>query len=572
MGDKQDKKNILDMIDEAIMANEKRQGYLKAKLTFESDEKSRELIKQELTTLDQQLGFSIDAKKNAEIELKKAKTEEERKRIENLLKASYFIGTMRENIRMNMIYDRKLDKDVEVVQSAQYERAVDKIFNTMELRYVTKDMVEEIANDKEFAEMEAEDPNRLERKDIDMQDAYEKAIDTVLRRSDKEDLNASFESKQRRMSVLVNEKNGFLDASNEVLEMMNSDYYKKFATEEDRRFFDSIYNEMVEIGNETKKIYKEFEKHKSDFYKGNGFTRVLIEKEQEVIKKLRDYGRDKILPRVTGLLIENNEGDAEQVNKMYSASLHFIDPLVIQSGLDKVLCETNELRMRMEMWKVYERLPKGTSVSKKQIQKAVDDEYKTWSKIDRVRRSGADAGGMEKNISEWAAESALDAFKKAKDVRDSERDKNIKAANKLKFTPKQKQEIKVNIAALVLKCIMDIEAKRKVGEEKPYTKDMQEYRQLLSARNYEDSFKEHFMSLARSLADNPEFTKAYEKQMSGKDFSTKVISFIADDMDQKMAKELAKKSLTDLKNYVPKQEAKKKDPVKELRVPIANPQ
>ena len=53
MGDKvQEKTAALDLIEESIIAIERRQGYLKAKLNFETDEKARELINEELTTLD----------------------------------------------------------------------------------------------------------------------------------------------------------------------------------------------------------------------------------------------------------------------------------------------------------------------------------------------------------------------------------------------------------------------------------------------------------------------------------------------------------------------------------------
>ena len=54
MGDKiNEKTSAINILDESIMANEKRQNYLKTKLIFETDDKAREVIKEELKVLDQ---------------------------------------------------------------------------------------------------------------------------------------------------------------------------------------------------------------------------------------------------------------------------------------------------------------------------------------------------------------------------------------------------------------------------------------------------------------------------------------------------------------------------------------
>ncbi len=542
MGDKiQEKKSFIDYLDESIRTIERRQGYLKAKLVFETDEKVKEEINEELTTLDQQMAFAIDARNNIDREMNKAKDEKQKKYIENMLKASYFIGMMRENIRINTERDMKFDKEYEEFQEIMFERAVETAFATMELRHVTRDMVEQIMNDTEFEDMEnTQDYHRLDRQADDMRATYESAIDSLLRLNSNEDLNADFEVKQRRMSVIQNKKNGFYAAEKEVREMLNSDYFKKFATEEDKEFYEQIYTQILEVGKETTMLYRDFEKNESNFEKGNGFSRVLINKEEEIVDKVKKHAQEKLLPRVLELA-DNNDENVDDVNKIYAASLHFIHPMAIQSGIDKVLCETNELRTRMEMWKVRERLPKGGSLTKRQKQKAVDDEYKCWAKVERIKRMGAQAGGLDRSVSEWAAENALNAFKKAKDIRDSERDANIAKSKKKKFSDEDRQNIKRQLAGLVLKHLISIESRKKDGKYKGHYLELVDYKSKNKRDTYEQALKEKFNKMAKDLSEDPDFLKSYEKLVKGKDVTTKIINFIAEDLDMKLAKELDEK-------------------------------
>lgn len=553
MGDKKgEKKDILKLLDESIMSIERRQGYLKAKLAFETDEKIKTEIEEEMLLLDQQLGYTIDTKKTVEKELKKAKNEEQKKKIENLLKASYFIGVVRENTRMALDYDVRLDKDRELVYNSQFEKAVEKIFSSENFRFITKDMVDQIATDEEFMDMWENDPNKLEAMNIQLHSIYEHEMDRVLSVYGG-DRTLSFEEKETKFAEIIEEKNGFLTAPDILDKILKSDKAKSLEPE-DRKFLEEIRDESLEIGREVKKIYDEFSKRDSSFEKGNGFSKYLYEREKKLLEKWTSYINGAYLDKTLKKDAEKT-ADADDYGEIFKMSKEFEFPLELQIKRDSVLAQVNDLRTRMEMWKVYERLPKGSPVSAKQKKKVMDDEYKSWVKIESIKRVGALTGGLERTISEWAAEGAITALKTAKDFRDAqlnrEAQKNMNAQNNMdkELSEKEKKAIKEGLAAMVLREIIEIEKKRPESEDKSHYKELVEYKRSSGGKaNYELSERDKFKSMARQLASDPAFTEMFDKYMNSnrfkkKDFASKSIKFIAEDLDKSFAKKLMKEPI-----------------------------
>ena len=567
MGDKiNEKTSAISILDESIMANEKRQNYLKTKLIFETDDKAREVIKEELKVLDQQYQFTLDAKKHVIQELQKAKEDERKKYIENLLKAGYFIGKMRENIRLNMERDRRMDKDMEEVQDAQFELAVEKVLNTMELNFVTKDMIEEIANDQEFADMvQTGEVHRIEVQAKDVQAKAESAIDKVLRRNDSIDLNADFATKQRRATILVtDEEKYYHKAAMGFLNFMNSEEYKRAASAEDKEFFEKTYEDVSAVWDITSRLHRNLKVNPD--LKNNGFTKGLIEKEAQIEKRILDYA-EVLLQRAQSQAVTNPE-DMEDTMKMYAVCKQFVDPIVIQNGLDKEQYTINENRKRMEMWQVYQRLPKGQSLTKKQIKQASEDEYKAWQKIERIKRVGGEKGGIEKNISEWVTSSAIDAYERMKNNLEQNRQNEEARKKAVQVSAADREKIKLSVAKMVLSEIIISEMKRKVGQDKSH------YESLVNARKpgskYQVVVKEKFDEMAGALVKNADFNKAFNKYFVPKNFSNNYMRFMSQDIEQKIAKDLLKKPLV----LEPEKGAKKQPPKKELKkdeAPVLKP-
>ena len=538
-----DKKNIIDLLEDSIMSIERRQGYLKAKLVYEKDKKYRTEIEEEMKLLDQQLSYTIDTKKSVEKELKKAKDKEQKKKIENLLKASYFIGVVRENTRMTLDYDVRLDNDKELIFNSQFDKVVDKIFSSETFRYITKDMVEQIANDEEFKDMWENDQHRLDAKEIELQGEYEHEMDRMISiyGGDKE---ASFEEKEERFVELMQTKNGFMTGPEKLDAILNSEMGKAL-DEEDRKFFEDIKAESLEIGLETKKLYEEFARNESDFKKGNGFSKYVFEKEKKLLDKWKAFIDGPFLDKAVKMDQEKAKG-YDEYGEIFKASKEFEFPIESQVKRDKVLNDVNELRIRMEMWKVYERLPKGSPVTAKQKKQAMDNEYKSWAKIERIKRVGALTGGLERTISDWAAEGAADALKTAKDFKDAQQSNNVQKAIKKELSDNQKENIKNDLAMMVLREIIEIEKNRPEEEDKSHYKDLVGFKKKKSSQaSYEMRERDFYREMAKELAEDPAFTGMFDKFFNSKrfkkaDFAEMTIKFIAEDMDKKFAKNLLK--------------------------------
>lgn len=568
MGDKiNEKSSAINILDESILANEKRQNYLKTKLIFETDDKAREIIKDELKVLDQQYQFTVDAKKHVEQELQKAKEDEKKKYIENLLKAGYFIGKMRENIRLSMDRDRRLDKDMEEIQDAQFELAVEKIFNTMELDFVTKDMIEEIANDQEFADMvKTGQLSRIEVQKKDIEAKADSAFEKALRRNTSIDLNMDKDAKRRRATLLVtDEERYYHKASMGFLNLINSDQYKRAASVEDKKFFERIYEDISAVWDESNRLHTRLKMNPD--IKNNGFTKALIDKEEIIEKEIQEYAT-KLNNRCLELAVSAPE-KLEDTMKMYQVCMQFVDPIITQNGIDKEQYQINENRKRMEMWQVYQRLPKGQSISKQQLKEATDDEFKAWQKIERIKASGG-KGGIEKNISEWVTSSAIDAYERMKDNLAQTR-KNAELKKKpVQVSAAEREKIKLSVAKMVVGEILSIEMKRKLGQDKS------NFNALVGARKegskYMVAVKDKFNEMAEVLVKNSDFNKAFNKYFVPKNFANNYMRFMAEDIEQKIAKDLTKKPI--VLDPQPEKAAKKQPPKKELKkeeAPVLKP-
>ena len=574
MGDKKgEKKDILKLLDESIMSIERRQGYLKTKLAYETDSKARTEIEEEMLLLDQQLGYTIDTRKTVEKELKKAKNEEQKKKIENLLKASYFIGVVRENTRMSLDYDMRVDRDRELIFNSQFDKAVEKIFSTEDFRFITKDMVDQIALDEEFKDMWENNPNKLEEMNNELRDLYEHEMDRVLSIYGG-DKNLTFEEKEDRFAEIIEEKNGFLTAPEVIDRILNGEDGKALHPE-DRKFFEEIRDESREIGREVQKIYQEFARKESDFKKGNGFSKYLYEREVKLFEKWNNYINGAFLDKAVKMDAENVEGGYEY-GEIFKVSKEFEYPIQVQIKRDKPLADVNELRTRMEMWKVYEKLPKGSSVSAKQKKKVVDDEYKSWMKIESIQRVGKLKGGLERTVADWAAEGAVTALKIAKDFRDAQQNQiaqdSLNNANK-ELSDREKKSIKEGLAAMVLREIIEIEKNRPEDKDKSHYKELVGFRRNTGSKaSNELSERNKYKSMAQELANDPAFTEMFDKYMSSnrfkkKDFASKSIKFIADEMDKKFAKNLMKEPVLEktIKGIEKREAEEAKEAVKESK-------
>lgn len=526
MGDKDEKRTALEMIDDSINTVSDRLSELQYKLDRETDPDELAHIKKEISYTTQQLNYVKSCKLEYEEQLQKAESDEKKKQIESIVKMALFAGVIFENNRIKMEREKVLDRDMDIVHQAQFELAVKKVFDTTDFRYIDESMVDDILANKTFEEMSEKDPNRLERVEKDVKAVYERAMTRTLSYYGM-DVEGDFKETEEKFRNVMKQKNGYEIVAKKFVERM-APLLESAGTKEDKEFFAKFKKDVVELGAQIKQLQLDFVDGESDFIKGNGFTKELIDKENDVLSRLDDYIQNKLLVRANDEKVLNSKDKKdEDLLSMYQVALEFIDPIKVQNNRDLALNQNNELRKQMEMWQVYERL-KGASLTEKQKKNIADDEFKAWAKLDRMTRMGAEVGGIYEETANFAMQRAqqvlIMAKKKKQDLQN--------------FTHQDKELVKEHIAALVLHQIIDDEMKSPVNADKRHTNDYNSGRP--------SNKQVHFNTKVRDFAKSPAFEAAYSKYMKGKNFTTACIKFLANDTEKEMAREIKKAEVKDL--------------------------
>ena len=71
----------------------------------------------------------------------------------------------------------------------------------------------------------------------------------------------------------------------------------------------------------------------------------------------------------------------------------------------------NEYRAKSEMWDVYKKLPKGTGKKVKEIKTNLDNQFKAWAKLDRIKKNGMVQGGYFAKTADWVLKDAQFIYK-----------------------------------------------------------------------------------------------------------------------------------------------------------------
>ena len=524
MGDnkeKEEKKSALEMIDSSINQVNDRIYELQYRLDKETNPEEITRLKNEIGNATQQLNYVKGVKLEYEDQINQAEDDERKKKIESIVKMALFAGIIFENNRIKAERDRVIDKDREIVHQAQLDVAVKKIFGTNEFRFVTEDMVEDILLNEEFQDMAEHDPNRLMREEQAVKDKYTRTMSRTLSLAG---INGdmSFDEMEEKFRKLM-EKKGAYEVVVEKIRTQMEPLLRDAGDEVDKKFFNEFIKEALELNLELKEVEREFALGTSDFKKGNGYTRELIAKEEALYNKFNEYMNGHAMVRAMETA-DNTDDKSKKVHQIYARCLEFVNPLKAQLRRDKDLMENNELRTKMEMWQVYEKLPKGTAPTIKKIKAAADDEYKMWAKVDRIVRSGLEIGGM---YDETAGYAASQIQKVNNLVRAKKQNKTIK-----NFTDAEKQTVKEQLAALVLHQIIADESSA------PLNADKSHYKKFVSARLNALGRRDLFFSTARDFAKSKEFETVYNKYMKGGRFDSKIVRFMSEDMEKKMAKEI----------------------------------
>ena len=516
----EEKQKLIEMMNQTLANIDKRRRELNANLDAEQDENQAAEIKKELSKLENQSTAVKGARDEFEQQYAKLKTDEERKQLEHIIKMAIIVGITNESIRVAWEKQKQIEADKEAarmereaLRKERYQKAIDRLFETMTLKYVTRDMIDEIKNNKKFKEMAESDPDRLNREEMAKKDEYYAMMAEKFHRNSIK-MTGDFKKDEELMRKLYEKKNGFETTSPKLKKFLEGDL-EKYGTEEDKKFFQTLFKDILEVGAITRKLNNEFVSGESDFLKGNGFTKEIYDKEQSIKKRISDY-KDKIMTEVLKLGTKNEQEKIKQRMAIYNAAVTVEGDIKPTVDEDAKQYHTNEFRKETEMWKVYQNLPEGTPV--KHVTAKANNEMRAWTKLQRMSKMSMveGKGSLTSNLLDWSGE-------KAHNILES-------VVNKKQLSPKDKADIKENFAALILNQLVLGEQKNNT-EEKPFTK-------LTTPINKK---KAELDRLAKQLAETPEFEKLYNQYMKGGKFKEKCIGFLAEDAEKQIAKSIAKK-------------------------------
>ena len=491
----------------------------------EEDDVSPEVLnlEKEIHQTEQQLDYVKGVKVDVDVTLAKLEKDEERKKIERVLKAALLAGIISNNVRTNMEMDMKAEK--QAMFQLKLISMVDDLFDNNEFRFVTREMIEDIRNSKEFQRMAEEDPYKLDREEALLRNEYELVMNRALSLGDT-DKTSSFEEKEKRFKAFFEKNNGYSQVLR-TLDNLEKTILKDYGSEIDIDFFKMIKEEATDLEKETMRLQKEFIDGKSSFKVGNGYTRQFLQKEINILKKVESY-RDLMLQKwsageqaraqLKGAKAQNPEDviSQEEVDKFawrFKASLEIVYPLQNQVKRDEIMVRNNELREKMEMWYIYERLPKSGNNSIKKIKQAVINESKAWSKLHRMQRMAVEKGGIYADICSWVMDEAQLLLERCK--------------NPVPIKEPDKKVMRRNLAALVLHQILDEEASFGIDRNAPNIRRLR--RSAKGGRGTE------FTAMVNELAESREFKKLTEEYLDGKNIGEKCIKFLAEDTEKILA-------------------------------------
>ncbi|MCR4946046.1 MAG: hypothetical protein K5929_03775 [Lachnospiraceae bacterium] len=521
-------KSLLKMLDESILAMKKRVAYLKGK--YEGFQRAKEQDKASFISDDDisgvlgqlesaggQLDYLISMKKELEEEINRLKDDEKRKeRMEYFLRCAYMIGIITENRRIES--ERDTERDHKFVRETNLEETVKMIFEKNHYKYVTPEMIQEIINDPEFKEMAEKDPDKLVKEEADIKEEYDQLMEQAFRLAGME-IEDDFDANEAKLKKYFEEHNGY----RAILDKLELDRYSKFLEwggDADREFMAEMKKIFKELEAETKTLEQRFITGESDFKKGNGYTKKLIETEQKLLERITVY-RDSLLNDRIMKKLTAGEVPTQDELMLYELTQTFVFPITEQLKRDVVFMKNNAFRKKLEMWDVYKKLPEGQRPNILNLNENIRLEGRAWSKIQRMGRLAAKKGGLFADTTKWSVQAAQLLLEDTKKLEGQE------------LTEEKKKDLKEKMAILVVNRLIYNEAVHAgAQDDSPYTDELRK-----------DASERKFKQLASDMAASKEFRMNFDDIFKNCPPEEIALRFLAKDIEKEFARRLPQKVL-----------------------------
>ena len=530
MGDKkEEKKSLLETIDDTIIALEKRFGELSARLNMELNEEKQggkklsttdnadiARIKKEMAQVTSQISYAKDVRKDCEEQLEKAKTEDEKEQIENALKGAILLGVVGENLRIRVEREKAVEQKKKEKTQESFTKLVEEIFERGNYKYVKAEQIEEIINDKEFRDMAANDPLRLKRKEQFVRDDYQYNLEKMLVRNGIE-ISDNPEENERNLAEARNE----YEKGERVMESIVPSSMK-LGTVEEQKEVDWFRKEFRELKEITKRLQEDFRTGKSSFREGNGYTKELIQREKTLLDRVTKFRETQFSKVMEAEAIKKKAAAAGQtVNESTDSATLWQLGIVLeehakaQYNYDKTLQGVNEFNATKERWDVFTQIPLERRGSIAYVDNEQADRDRIWNKPKRLTENSARRGGIHSTLGAWASEDLQQLIIRIMDPRP------IKSKE-------EKDWVKEKLGSFILYHIVDMEMKyeKQLNFVTPYHTKV---RFLKKADEYHAVVKE--------MIQSKDYKKVVDNLIKG-DLKQKVSTFLSRDLEKDVARKM----------------------------------
>lgn len=572
---KAEKKSVLDLIDEIIADLEFKIGQYNDRINLEAKQASDagvdpgevnlriENMKKEVSILNKQLSVTKSARTDFEIQLNKAKNEEEKKNIENTLKTAYYMGVINENLRIRREEEIEAEK-TEAKFIIETAKTVTSVLSKNQFNFITYDDVKDIADNEEFKEMYKTNPYQIDYDNKKLLDDYK---DMMRRRMTKVGMAVTDDFKELEQAYNKNylpntENNGYETALKFVrgsLTTLNNflraekDPNAREKLGADIEKMEEIEELLTELAAQTIKINQRFKDDEFNFKRGNGYTKELIAMSQTLERKINDFHKelgDRLNKTSIMDTLQREVGTAKKTLDVENPGMKAIIKEINDTGYkkekaenlvpilstlsivkskvepqiqdDQVMFRINEQRKRGEMWRVFQEL-QGQDVEKAKLSPRAKMEKDAIEKANRIKANGKKTGGFLDYTASAAAAAAQNmlVYAMAKGP-----------LAKASLNDFAKQDVIRAMAIITLNHIL-------------YNENITGKRlNLERITGYKVNPYERFMNMAEGLAEDKKFQKAVSGFFDKKGNSKyNALKFLATDGEVEIAKKFAGKEI-----------------------------
>ncbi len=572
---KAEKKSVLDLIDEIIADLEFKIGQYNDRINLEAKQASDagvdpgevnlriENMKKEVSILNKQLSITKSARTDFEIQLNKAKNEEEKKNIENTLKTAYYMGVINENLRIRREEEIEAEK-IEAKYIIETTKTVSSVLSKNQFNFITYDDVKDIADNEEFKQMYKSNPYQI---DYDNKKLLEDYKDMMRRRMTRVGMVVTDDFKELEQAYNKNylpntENNGYETALKfvrgniktlQALAKAEQDPNDKERLLSDIEKMEEIDDLLAELAAQTIKINQRFKDDEFNFKRGNGYTKELIAMSQTLERKLNDYHKelgDRLNKTSIMDTLQREVGTAKKTLDVENPGMKAIIKEINDTGYkkekaenlvpilstlsivkskvepqiqdDQVMFRINEQRKRGEMWRVFQEL-QGQDVEKAKLSPRAKMEKDAIEKANRIKANGKKTGGFLDYTASAAAAAAQNML-----VYAMAKGPMAKAT----LNDFAKQDVIRAMAIITLNHILYNEniTGKKLNLER--------------ITGYKVNPYERFMNMAEGLAEDKKFQKAVSGFFDKKGNSKyNALKFLATDGEVEIAKKFAGKEI-----------------------------